>query len=218
VLHKLVRRPLFSAGAALAVLGATGAAYLATGDQLGPDVAQAAYSVPAQPLTSEQVAAADAQSSADAADAAAIDALEERAAAADEARALAAEQAAAAERAEAARQAAAEKASRDALRAAIEDPRGAARVLVSERGWSSEQFSCLDSLWTKESNWRVDADNPSSSAYGIPQALPGSKMASAGADWETNPVTQITWGLEYIADSYGTPCAAWSHSRSHNWY
>ena len=214
MLHKLVRRPLFSAGATLAVLGATGAAYLATADQTGPDVAQAAYSVPAQQLTSEQVAAADAQSSADAADAAAVEALEERAAAADAAQELAAEQAAAAARAERNRQAAIEQASRDAAR----DPRGAAKVLVADKGWSSEQFSCLDRLWTKESNWRVNADNPTSSAYGIPQALPGSKMSSFGDDWRTNPVTQIKWGLNYIDDRYGTPCSAWSHSRSHNWY
>ena len=89
---------------------------------------------------------------------------------------------------------------------------------MADKGWSSEQFSCLDKLWTKESNWRVHADNPTSSAYGIPQALPGSKMSSFGDDWKTNPVTQIKWGLNYIDDRYGTPCSAWSHSRSHNWY
>ncbi|MEZ5098039.1 MAG: hypothetical protein R2731_19335 [Nocardioides sp.] len=69
-----------------------------------------------------------------------------------------------------------------------------------------------------ESGWRVNADNPYSSAYGIPQALPGSKMASAGPDWATNPVTQIRWGLGYIRDRYGSPCGAWSFKRSHNWY
>ena len=89
--------------------------------------------------------------------------------------------------------------------------------MLAARGQSS-QFSCLDRLWTKESGWRTTADNPSSSAYGIPQALPGSKMASAGSDWRTNPATQIAWGLSYIAGSYGTPCAAWAHSQSHNWY
>ena len=66
----------------------------------------------------------------------------------------------------------------------------------------------------RESGWNVYADNPSSSAYGIPQALPGSKMASAGADWATNPVTQIRWGLGYIQDRYGSPCGAWGHSQS----
>ncbi|WP_460435633.1 aggregation-promoting factor C-terminal-like domain-containing protein, partial [Angustibacter speluncae] len=121
---------------------------------------------------------------------------------------------AAAAAAEQARVAAREQASRDAQR----DPRGIGRILVAERGWSDEQFDCLDSLWTKESNWRWNADNPTSSAYGIPQALPGSKMSTVGSDWETNPVTQITWGLAYIDDVYGTPCSAWSHSRSHNWY
>jgi uncharacterized protein YabE (DUF348 family) len=89
--------------------------------------------------------------------------------------------------------------------------------LVAARGWGSDQFSCLVSLWSKESGWRTDAANPSG-AYGIPQALPGSKMASAGADWQTNPTTQITWGLGYISGVYGTPCAAWAHSQATNWY
>ncbi|MBE7699713.1 G5 domain-containing protein [Oerskovia sp. Sa1BUA8] len=93
-----------------------------------------------------------------------------------------------------------------------------ARQLVAARGWGSEQFQCLDRLWTKESNWNYQATNSSSGAYGIPQSLPGSKMASAGADWRTNPATQITWGLDYIAASYGTPCAAWGHSQARNWY
>ena len=99
-----------------------------------------------------------------------------------------------------------------------EDPRVIAAALLSEFGWSQDQFSCLDSLWTRESNWNVHADNPSSSAYGIPQALPGSKMASAGADWATNPVTQIRWGLGYIQDRYGSPCSAWGHSQSQGFY
>jgi hypothetical protein len=70
----------------------------------------------------------------------------------------------------------------------------------------------------RESGWRVDANNASSSAYGIPQALPGSKMSSAGADWATNPATQIRWGLGYIEDRYGSPCGAWGHSQSYGWY
>jgi uncharacterized protein YabE (DUF348 family) len=89
--------------------------------------------------------------------------------------------------------------------------------MVSARGWGSGQFSCLVSLWDKESGWRTNAANPSG-AYGIPQALPGSKMASAGADWQTNAATQITWGLNYISGVYGTPCAAWAHSQATNWY
>jgi hypothetical protein len=99
-----------------------------------------------------------------------------------------------------------------------EDPRTVARALLAEFGFSESQFGCLDSLWERESKWNVYADNPSSSAYGIPQALPGSKMASAGADWRTNPVTQIRWGLGYIEDRYGSPCGAWAHSQRNGWY
>ena len=134
-------------------------------------------------------------------------------AAAQQAAAAAAQQAAA-QQAAADRATAAERASRSARSA---DPRAIARSLLAARGQAG-QFSCLDSLWTKESDWRWDADNPTSSAYGIPQSLPGSKMASAGADWATNPETQIRWGLDYIAQSYGTPCAAWQHSKANNWY
>jgi uncharacterized protein YabE (DUF348 family) len=89
--------------------------------------------------------------------------------------------------------------------------------MVAARGWDSGQFSCLVSLWNKESGWRTTAANPSG-AYGIPQSLPGSKMASAGADWRTSARTQITWGLGYIASVYGTPCSAWAHSQATNWY
>lgn len=85
-------------------------------------------------------------------------------------------------------------------------------------GWGLEQYSCLVKLWERESNWRVNAYNASSGAYGIPQALPGNKMATAGADWLTNPETQINWGLGYIKSRYGSPCGALSHSDSHNWY
>ena len=90
--------------------------------------------------------------------------------------------------------------------------------MLGNYGWSSGQFGCLDSLWTKESGWNSHATNGSSGAYGIPQSLPGSKMASAGSDWQTNPATQIKWGLQYIKDVYGSPCSAWSHSQAVNWY
>ncbi len=83
---------------------------------------------------------------------------------------------------------------------------------------TASQWSCLDEIWTHESGWRWNADNPTSSAYGIPQALPGSKMASAGEDWESNPVTQIAWGLGYINERYGSPCAAWSFWQANHWY
>ena len=98
------------------------------------------------------------------------------------------------------------------------DPRDIARALMGKFGFGADQFGCLDSLWTRESQWNVTADNPSSSAYGIPQALPGSKMASAGADWQHNAATQITWGLGYIQDRYGSPCGAWGHSQARGFY
>jgi hypothetical protein len=85
-------------------------------------------------------------------------------------------------------------------------------------GWGDDQFGCLVDLWNKESGWNVYATNPSSGAYGIPQALPGDKMATAGADWQTSAATQIKWGLGYISGRYGTPCGAWSHSVSVGWY
>ncbi|MFD2339139.1 hypothetical protein FGG90_02965 [Clavibacter tessellarius] len=103
---------------------------------------------------------------------------------------------------------------------AIPDPgsaRGIARSILASQGMGDDQYACLDYLWTKESGWRVNAYNPSG-AYGIPQALPGSKMASAGADWQTNPATQIVWGLGYIDSRYGSPCGAKAHSVLKNWY
>ncbi len=90
--------------------------------------------------------------------------------------------------------------------------------LASERGWTGEQWYCLYQLWQKESHWSTTAGNPSSGAYGIPQALPGSKMSSVGADWATNPATQIVWGMGYIAGRYSTPCGAWSTSQARGWY
>jgi hypothetical protein len=98
------------------------------------------------------------------------------------------------------------------------DPRDVGRALLPEFGFDDSQFGCLDSLYMSESGWRVDADNPTSSAYGIPQALPGEKMASAGADWATNPETQIRWGLGYIQDTYGSPCSAWAFKQGNGWY
>ncbi|AEE47187.1 ubiquitin-like domain-containing protein [Cellulomonas fimi] len=92
------------------------------------------------------------------------------------------------------------------------------KEMAAARGWGDDQFACLLSLWNKESGWRVNAENRSSGAYGIPQALPGSKMATAGADWQTNPATQISWGLGYIAARYGDPCGAWAHSQAKGWY
>lgn len=96
--------------------------------------------------------------------------------------------------------------------------RALAKSLVAERGWEASEFTCLDTLWTRESNWRVTAHNTSSGAYGIPQSLPGSKMGSVASDWRTNARTQITWGLGYIKNRYGTPCGALSHSYARGWY
>ena len=85
-------------------------------------------------------------------------------------------------------------------------------------GFGEDQWGCLYNLWSRESGWRTNAGNPSSGAYGIPQSLPASKMASHGADYLTNPATQISWGLSYIKGRYSTPCGAWSHFQTKNWY
>ena len=96
------------------------------------------------------------------------------------------------------------------------DPRDIARALLPAYGFSSDQFSCLDSLYMSESGWRIDADNPTSSAYGIPQAL--TQLHDLPADYMTSAESQIRWGLEYIQDAYGTPCSAWSFKSGHGWY
>lgn len=99
-------------------------------------------------------------------------------------------------------------------------PQAVAQSLMPSFGFGPSQWSCLVSLWNGESGWRWNADNPSSGAYGIPQSLPGSKMATVGSDWMVNPVTQIRWGLSYIQRAYGSPCTAWYTwlSRSPHWY
>jgi hypothetical protein len=97
-------------------------------------------------------------------------------------------------------------------------PQQIAMGMLGSYGWSSGQFSCLDPLWNQESGWNVYATNPSSHAYGIPQALPGWKMASAGPDWQTDAATQIRWGLGYIKGTYGSPCDAWAHEQADGWY
>lgn len=92
------------------------------------------------------------------------------------------------------------------------------KAMAAAAGWTGSQWTALQALWTRESGWNTYAKNASSGAYGIPQSLPASKMASAGSDYLTNPATQIKWGLEYIADRYGSPAAAWAHEVSAGWY
>jgi hypothetical protein len=101
---------------------------------------------------------------------------------------------------------------------ADQDPRQVARRLMPEYGLSPSEFSCLDSLWISESDWDPTADNPTSSAYGIPQALTGGTHDNLPADYMTNPVSQIRWGLWYIREAYGTVCAAWEFKQANNWY
>jgi hypothetical protein len=111
-----------------------------------------------------------------------------------------------------------EAASRSSTRTYSGDSRAMARRMMAARyGWNASQFSCLNSLWNRESGWNVHAANPSG-AYGIPQALPGSKMSTKGGDWRDNPATQIAWGLSYVKSSYGSPCSAWSAFQSKGWY
>jgi hypothetical protein len=95
--------------------------------------------------------------------------------------------------------------------------RGIGCAVMLEAGFGLDQWPCLDKLFQKESGWNTRASNPSG-AYGIPQALPGSKMASAGADWRDGAATQVRWGLGYIRDRYQTPCGAWAHSQHTGWY
>ena len=124
-----------------------------------------------------------------------------------------------------ARKAAAEKAALEAERKRViadarQNPKAVARMLMPDYGFSQSQWPCLERLWIGESGWNYRAENSSSGAYGIPQSLPGSKMASVADDWRTNPVTQIKWGLDYIKRSYGSPCNAldfWN-SRYPHWY
>jgi hypothetical protein len=125
-----------------------------------------------------------------------------------------------AEQAAAARKAAAQRAlsARQAAVTPSGSPEQIAQRMLGQFGWSSSQFSCLQPLWEHESGWSVTAENPASGAYGIPQSLPGAQMSSAGADWHTSAATQIRWGLTYIHGRYGSPCGAWSHEESENWY
>jgi hypothetical protein len=93
-----------------------------------------------------------------------------------------------------------------------------ARNMLRSFGWTGRQFKYLDLLWEAESSWNASAENPSTGAYGIPQAVPGSKMSAAGPDWQTDATTQIRWGLGYIKAAYGSPRSAWQHEVTYGWY
>lgn len=99
-----------------------------------------------------------------------------------------------------------------------ESNRAFAREKINSWGWDTKQFECLVHLWERESNWNHEAKNPKSSAYGIPQALPAKKMSEISDDWQTNPETQIKWGLKYIHERYSEPCNAWNHFKKKHWY
>jgi len=115
-----------------------------------------------------------------------------------------------------------ETASRSAARYGYATPNynklWAKSYMLSKYKWETKQYQCLVTLWSRESGWRTNAHNKSSGAHGIPQSMPGKKMATAGPDWKSNPHTQIKWGLKYIKGRYKTPCGALVHSNNHNWY
>lgn len=214
---RLVRRPLLTTGAALALIGVSAAGYAKAGESVTNLAATFSAPTVGVSQTSERDNRLLEQKSYR--DAATRATAERAAVAADQAKAAAAAQAAIAVQRQAETDRAARDAQRVALAAAQADPKSVARTMLASHGWTDGQWSCLEQLWAGESNWKYTAANPSG-AYGIPQSLPGSKMASAGADYLTNPVTQITWGMNYIKGSYGSPCgalASWN-SRSPHWY
>ncbi|MDI2128844.1 transglycosylase SLT domain-containing protein [Yinghuangia seranimata] len=189
----------------LDVPGTTQAQQVSSGVLTQADAQTAAYDE-AQRFQAEEAARIQAEQQA-AADKAAADKAAAEKAAADKAKADKA----------AADKAAADRASRSDTRAPVTanpgDPRAIAQSMMS-----ATQYQCFSNIVERESGWNYKATNASSGAYGLVQALPGSKMATAGADWRTNPETQIKWGLDYMNSRYGSPCAAWSFWQSHHWY
>jgi hypothetical protein len=176
------------------------------------------YGLAQRQTTYESAAARAAVAKAAAQKAAAAKAAAAKAAAAKAAAAKAAAQQAAQQQATQQQAAQQTTAQQPAASAPSGSPQQIAEQMLSQFGWSSSQFSCLQPLWALESGWNIYASNPSSGAYGIPQALPGSKMASAGPNWQSDAATQIRWGLTYIQGTYGSPCAAWSHDEADGWY
>lgn len=225
-LTRAIRRPAVTSSVLLAVIATTAAGYQAADTR---QTGAAAFTVSTEAIAQANELA-DAQIEDTARLAADRNNTNANIAAAQEKDRVAA--VAAAQVAAAARREAAQKVARDLARTALAakkqallanaqaDPRAAARALMPEFGFDAGQWNCLDNLWNGESGWKYTAANSSSGAYGIPQSLPGSKMGSIAPDWQTNPVTQIRWGLKYIKSSYGTPCGAWGQwqSRSPHWY
>ncbi|MFE0580821.1 transglycosylase SLT domain-containing protein [Streptomyces sp. NPDC058874] len=118
-----------------------------------------------------------------------------------------------------AKEVASRSAARDAGDFAVQSSYTVAQVkAIAQQMVPAGQFQCFSNIINQESTWNYLAVNKSSGAYGLVQALPGSKMASAGADWRTNPATQIKWGLNYMEDRYGSPCGAWSFHQANGWY
>lgn len=174
----------------------------------------------AQVQVSSLTQQADAQAAA--ADAAAKKSAEESARI-QAAKTAEAKKAAAEERAEKAREEAEARANRDSVRDASSFSTQASYTVAQVQAMArqmipADQFQCFSNIVQRESTWNYRAQNPSSGAYGLVQALPGSKMASAGADWQTNPATQIKWGLNYMDSRYGSPCGAWSFWQANHWY
>ncbi|MGN9792376.1 transglycosylase SLT domain-containing protein [Streptomyces sp. OZ13] len=163
-----------------------------------------------------QAAAADAAAKKSAEESARIQAAETA-----KAKKEAAEEKAKKEREEAA--AAEARANRDAVRDASSFSAQASYTIAEVQAMArqmvpADQFQCFSNIVDHESSWNYRAQNPSSGAYGLVQALPGSKMSTAGADWQTNPATQIKWGLNYMDSRYGSPCGAWSFWQANHWY
>ena len=228
-----------TAASASASVAGTARANIALGAPAETSTALQAANAAVATNSQAQVAAANrAVNARAAADAKTRSAVAARAASAAKLRAEAAASAKAAVNADAAKKAAAKKAAAKAAAAKAAaakratppatsrgssptysgSPQTIASAMLGSYGWGQDQMGCLISLWNRESGWNVYASNPSSGAYGIPQSLPGYKMASAGADWRTNPATQIRWGLGYIRSTYGSPCGAWGHSQATGWY
>ncbi len=219
-------RAVGSGGPARTAGEAAGALRLTATDQLAQPIAETANQQSSATLvqhayqirlTETQDAIARWQARKRAAELAAAKAAAAKAAAAQRSSVSAAATRTAAAQTPAATPAASQAASAD-VPAASGSPRQIAAAMLGSFGWSSSQFSCLDPLWEHESGWSVSAYNAGSGAFGIPQALPGSRMASAGPDWQTDAATQIKWGLQYIKGTYGSPCGAWSHEQATGWY